>query len=34
MKVAKTNEVVQRPVNRLHKIEGKEGNVNSDILKM
>ena len=32
MKVAKTNEVVQRPVSRLYKIEGKEGNVNSDIL--
>ena len=32
VKVAKTNEVVQRPVSRLYKIEGKEDNVNSDIL--
>ena len=24
--------MVQRPVSRLYKIEGKEGNVNSDIL--
>ena len=32
VKVAKTNAVVQRPVRRLHKIEGKEDNVNSDIL--
>ena len=32
VKVAKTNVVVQRPVSRLYKIEGKEDNVNSDIL--
>ena len=32
MKVAKTNAVVQRPVSRLYKIEGKKDNVNSDIL--
>ena len=32
VKVAKTNVVVQRPVSRLYKIEGKEYNVNSDIL--
>ena len=32
VKVAKTNAVVQRPVRRLYKIEGKEDNVNSDIL--
>ena len=32
MKVAKTNAVVQRPVSRLYKIEGKNDNVNSDIL--
>ena len=32
VKVAKTNAVVQRPVSRLYKIEGKEDNVNSDIL--
>ena len=31
VKVAKTNAVVQRPVSRLHKIEGKEDNVNCDI---
>ena len=33
VKVAKTNVVVQRPVSRLYKIEGKEVNVNIDILK-
>ena len=32
LKVAKTNAMVQRPVSRPHKIEGKEGNGNSDIL--
>ena len=32
VKVAKTNAVVQRPVSRLYKIEGKEDNVNGDIL--
>ena len=32
VKVAKTNAVVQRPVSRLYKVEGKEDNVNSDIL--
>ena len=32
VKVAKTNAVVQRTESRLHKIEGKEDNVNSDIL--
>ena len=32
MKVAKTNAVVPRPVSRLDKIEGKNDNVNSDIL--
>ena len=32
VKVAKTNAVVQRPVSRLYKIEGKEDNVNSNIL--
>ena len=31
-KVAKPNAVVQIPVSRLYKIEGKEDNVNSDIL--
>ena len=31
-KVAKTNTVVQSPVTRLYKIEGKEDNINSDIL--
>ena len=30
MKVAKTNTVVQRPVSRLYKIDGKEDKVNSD----
>ena len=33
MKVAKTNAVVQRPVSRFYKIEGKEDDVNSHILK-
>ena len=33
VKVAKTNAVVQRPVSRLYKIEGKEDKVNSDVLK-
>ena len=32
MKVAKTNAVVQRPVSRLYKIEGKEDKVYSDTL--
>ena len=32
VKVAKTNAVVQRPVSRLYKIEGKEEKVNSDTL--
>ena len=32
VKVAKTNAVVQRPVSRLYKIEGKEDKVNSNIL--
>ena len=32
VKVAKTNAVVQRPVSRPYKIEGKEDNVNSDVL--
>ena len=32
VKVAKTNVVVQRPLNRLYKIEGKEEKVNSDTL--
>ena len=32
VKLTKTNAVVQRTVSRLHKIEGKEDNVNSDIL--
>ena len=32
VKILKTNTVLQRPVIRLYKIEGKEGNVNSDIL--
>ena len=32
VKVAKTNAVVQRPVSRLYKIEGKEDKVNSDTL--
>ena len=30
--IVKTNAVVQRPVSRLYKIEGKGDNVNSDIL--
>ena len=33
VKVAKTNAVVQKPVSKLYKIECKEDNVNSDILK-
>ena len=32
LKLAKTNAMVQRPVSRPYKIEGKEGNVNSDII--
>ena len=32
VKVAKTNAVVQRPVSRLYKVEGKEDKVNSDTL--
>ena len=31
VKVAKTNAVIQRPVSRLNKIEGKEENVNGDL---
>ena len=31
VKVAKTNAVVQKPVSRLYKIEGKEDNVNRGI---
>ena len=31
VKVAKINAVVQKPVSRLYKIEGKEDNVNRDI---
>ena len=33
VKVAKTNAVAQKPVSKLYKIECKEDNVNSDILK-
>ena len=33
VKIVKTNTVAQRPVSRLYKIEGKEDNANSDILK-
>ena len=32
VKVAKTNAVVQRPVSRLYKTEGKEYKINSDTL--
>ena len=32
VKVVKINTVVQRPISRLYKVQGKEDNVNSDIL--